>query len=72
MPFRRNFVENLDVHVLEALQRRPQIAGRGDVLGQEVIYLVESQITLLPPKIDETLKIFPFMFVLHPISRQTE
>ncbi len=51
----RHFVEDLDVHVLEAFERRPQVGGRGDVLRQEVVDLVESQVTLLTPEIDETL-----------------
>ena len=62
-----NFVEDLDVHALEALQRRPEVAGRGYILWQKIIYLVEGEITLLSSEADETLQIFAFVFMLHPI-----
>ena len=42
-----NFVKDLDIHVLEAFQRRPEVARRGYVQGQKIIYLVEGEITLL-------------------------
>ena len=51
----RDFLEDLDVHVLEALQRGAQVGRRGHVLRQEIVDLVESQVTLLAPEIDETL-----------------
>jgi hypothetical protein len=50
-----DFLEDLDIHVLEALQRGAQVGGRGHVLGQEIVDLLESQVALLLPKLDETL-----------------
>ncbi len=46
---------DLDVHVLEALECGTQVGRRGNVLGQEVVDLVKSQVALLPPELDETL-----------------
>jgi hypothetical protein len=66
------FVEDLDAHALEALQRRPEVAGRGYILWQRVIYLVEGEMALLSSEADETLQILAFVFMLHPISRQVE
>ena len=63
-----NFLEDLDVHVLEALERGAQIGRRGYVLGQEIVDLVESQVALLAAEVDQTLKIFPFVLLLHASS----
>jgi hypothetical protein len=56
----RNVIEDLDVQVLEALKCGTQV-GRRTNLGQEIVDLVKSQIALLAPKIDETLKCFLFV-----------
>ena len=34
-------------------------------MGQEIVDLVKSQVALLPPELDETLKVFPFVLLLH-------
>ena len=47
-----DFLEDLDIHVLEALQRGAKVGGRGHVLGQEIVDLVESQVTLLATEVD--------------------
>jgi hypothetical protein len=67
-----NFVEDLDVHALEALQRRFEVARRGYILWQKVIYLVEGEITLPSSEVEETLQIFAPVIMLHPISGQAE
>ncbi len=51
----RNFLEHLDIEVLEAVQRGAQIGRRRDILGQEIIDLIEGQVALLAPQIDKTL-----------------
>ena len=63
-----DFLEDLDIHVLEALQRGTQVGGRGHVLGQEIVDLVESQVTLLAAEVDQTLEILPFVLLLHAFS----
>ena len=60
-----NFLEDLDIHVLEALQSGAQVGGRGHVLRQEIVDLVESQVTLLAAEVDQTLEILPFVLLLH-------
>jgi len=50
-----NSLEDLDIHVLEALQRRAQAGGRGHVLRQEIVDLVKSQVALLAAEVDQTL-----------------
>src|SRR5208282_46207 len=60
-----NLVENLDVEVLEAVERRAEIRRRGDILRQEIIDLVESQVTLLTAKVDQTAEVFTFVLLLH-------
>ena len=60
-----NFLEDLDIHVLEALQRGARVGGRGYVLGQETVYLVESLVALLTSRIDETFYGFSFVHLLH-------
>ena len=52
---RRDVGEDLDVHVLEALECGTQVGRRANVLGQEIVDLVKSQVALLPPELDETL-----------------
>src|SRR4029077_16779739 len=52
--FGGNFLEDLDIHVLEALQRRALVGGRRNVLGQETVDLVESLVALRTSRIDET------------------
>jgi hypothetical protein len=52
---RRDVVEDLDVHVLEALECGTQVGWRGNVSGQETVDLVKSQVALLAPELDETL-----------------
>ena len=47
-----DFLEDLDIHVLEALQRGAKVGGRGHVLRQEIVDLVESQVTLLAAEVD--------------------
>ena len=44
---RRDIGENLDVYVLEALECETQVGWRGNVLGQEIVALVKSQVALL-------------------------
>ena len=60
-----DFLEDLDIHVLEALERGAQIGGRGHVLRQEILDLFESQVTLLAAKVDQALEVFPFVLLLH-------
>ena len=57
----RHLVEDLDVHVLETFQRGAQVGGRGHVLGQEIVDLVESQVTLFASEVDQALKILSFV-----------
>jgi hypothetical protein len=64
-----DFVEELDAHALKALQRRPEVAGQGYIFWQKIIYLVEGEITLLSSDADETLRIFGFVFMVHPNLR---
>jgi hypothetical protein len=54
-----------DVHVLEALECGMQVGRRANVLGKEIVDLVKSQVALLPPELNETLKVFPFVLLLH-------
>ena len=51
----RDLVEDLDIHVLEAFEGGAQIGGRGNILRQKVVDLVESQVTLLASEVDEPL-----------------
>ena len=51
----RDFLEHLDIKVLEAVERGAQVGGRGDILRQEVVDLLEGQVALLAPEIDKTL-----------------
>ena len=53
--FGRDFLEHLDVEVLEAVERGAQVGRRRDVLRQEVVYLLEGEIALLATEIDEAL-----------------
>ena len=53
--FGGDFLEHLDIKVLEAVQRGAQVGRRGDILRQEIVDLLESQVTLLAPEIDKTL-----------------
>src|SRR6266852_2196603 len=62
---RWDVVEDLDIHILEALECRTQGGWRANLLGQETVDLVKSQVALLAPKIDETLEVFPFVLLLH-------
>ena len=62
---RWDVVEDLDIHILEALECRTQVGWRANLLGQETVDLVKSQVALLAPKIDETLEVFPFVLLLH-------
>src|ERR1019366_3630241 len=38
---------------------------RGNVLGQEIVDLVKSQVALLAPEREETLQVLPFVLLLH-------
>jgi hypothetical protein len=66
--FRRDVGEDLDVHVLEALECGTQVGRRANVLGQEIIDLVKSQVALLSPEFDETLRSFPSFFCFMLLS----
>lgn len=63
--FGGNLLEDLYVHVLEALHRGAQFAERGHVLRQETVDLVKSQVTLLASEFDQTLESLPFVLPLH-------
>jgi len=45
-----------------------QVGRRANVLGQEIVDLVKSQVALLPPELDETLKVFSFVLLLHALK----
>src|SRR4029077_20811382 len=62
---RWDVVEDLDVHILEALECGTQVGRRANVLGEETVDLVKSQVALLAPELDETLWVFPFVLLLH-------
>ena len=68
----RNLGKDLDIDVLEAFQSCPEVARRGYVKGQKIIYLIEGQIALFLSEVDETLEILAFVFTLHPISTPSQ
>ena len=51
----RDFLEHLDIKVLEAVQRGAQVGRRSDILRQIVVDLLEGQVALLTPEIDKAL-----------------
>ncbi len=53
--FGRNFLEDLDIKILEAVEGGAQVGRRRDILRQEVVDLLESQVALFAPEIDQTL-----------------
>jgi hypothetical protein len=62
---RRDLGEDLDVYVLEALECGTQVGRRANLLGQEIVDLVKSQVALLAPELDQTLQVFTFVLLLH-------
>ena len=53
--FGRDFLEDLDIKILEAVERGAQVGGRCDILRQVVVDLLEGQVTLLAAEIDQPL-----------------